>query len=110
SGLVLGFIDAGPFILLETPHAALAAPYHRNVKGNAAMLDVFLAAPREAQAQLPALGGDSAAFCPAATARHAYAGVAADGLAAALGRGEVPEFLEPIPLDRTSLAVYRARH
>ena len=41
-GVVLGFIDAGPFILMETPHAALAAPYHRNIKGNAAMLDIFL--------------------------------------------------------------------
>ena len=42
-GLVLGFIDAGPLVLMQTPHAVLAAPYHRNIKGNAAMLRSFRA-------------------------------------------------------------------
>ena len=109
-GLVLGFIDAGPFMLMETPHAVLAAPYHRNVKGNAAMLDVFLG-PRRARprARLAALGVDYVAFCPGAPERHNYAAAAPDGLAAALARGEVPDFLERIPLDGTDLAVYRAR-
>ena len=46
-GLVLGFIDAGPFILMETPHSVLAAPYHRNLKGNTAMFDVFLGRPED---------------------------------------------------------------
>ena len=63
-GLVLGFIDAGPMILAETPHSALAAPFHRNLKGNAAMFDVFLGRPDEAGARLAALGVDYVAFCP----------------------------------------------
>ena len=66
----------------------LAAPYHRNVKGNAAMLDVFLGRPDEAAARLAALGVDYVAFCPGAPERHNYAAAAPEGLAAALARGE----------------------
>ena len=109
-GLVLGFIDAGPFVLMETPHSVLAAPYHRNGKGNAAMLDVFLAPPQQAAKRLAALGVDYVAFCHGAPERHNYAAAAPDGLAAALGRGEVPDFLERLPLAGTDLAVYRVRH
>ena len=109
-GLVLGFIDAGPFVLMETPHAVLAAPYHRNIKGNAAMLDVMLASPDAAAARLQALGVDYVAVCPGAPERYNYAAYAPDGLLAALSRGEVPDFLERLPLDGTDLAVYRPRH
>jgi hypothetical protein len=106
-GLVLGFIDAGPFILMETPHAVLAAPYHRNVKGNTAMLDGFLSPPEAAR--LKALGVDYVAFCPGAPERYNYAAAAPAGLAASLSRDEVPTFLERIALDGTELAVYRPR-
>jgi hypothetical protein len=108
-GLVLAFVDAGPFLLLETPHAVLAAPYHRNVRGNAAMLDVFLAAPQEAKARLAALGVDYIAFCPGAPERYNYVRSAPEGLAATLTRGETPAFLERIPLGGTDLVVYRRR-
>jgi hypothetical protein len=108
-GLVLAFIDAGPFLLMETPHAVLAAPYHRDIKGNAAMFDVFLGAPNEAAARIAALGVDYIAFCPGAPDRFTYAAKAPRGLAAALGRGEVPDSLERIALDGTDLTVFRAR-
>jgi hypothetical protein len=109
-GLVLGFIDAGPFILMETPHSVLAAPYHRNIAGNAAMFDVFLGAPSEAAARLAARSVTYLAFCPGAPERHNYAAAAPEGLAAVLARGETPAFLERIPLAGTALEVYRVRH
>ena len=108
-GLVLGFIDAGPLLLMETPHAVLAAPYHRNVRGNTAMLDVFLAPPNEAAVRLAALGVDYVAFCRGAPERHNYAAAAPEGFAAALSRGEVPDGLERIALDGTELVVFRRR-
>jgi hypothetical protein len=109
-GLVLAFIDAGPFLLMETPHAVLAAPYHRDTRGNAAMFDVFLGTPSDAAARIAALGVDYIAFCPGAPDRYSYAASAPDGLAAALGRGEVPDFLERVALDGTDLMVLRPRH
>jgi hypothetical protein len=108
-GLVLAFIDAGPFLLMETPHAVLAAPYHRDIKGNAAMFDVFLGTPSEAEARIAALGIDYIVFCPGAPERYNYAASAPDGLAAALGRGEVPSFLERITHEGTDLTVFRSR-
>jgi hypothetical protein len=108
-GLALGFIDAGPLILMETPHAVLAAPYHRNITGNAAMLDVFLAVPDEAVSRLAALGMDYLAFCPGSPERHNYTAAAPEGLAAALGRGEIPVGFERIALEGTELMVLRRR-
>jgi hypothetical protein len=106
-GRVLAFIDAGPFVLMETPHSVFAAPYHRNVRGNAAMLDLFLGRPDNTR--VAALGVDYVAFCPGAPERHNYAAAAPDGLAAVLGRGETPDFLERIPRERTDLVLYRRR-
>jgi hypothetical protein len=108
-GLVLGFIDSGPLILMTSAHSVLAAPYHRNIAGNEAMLDVFLAAPADAQARLAARHMDYVAFCPGGPERFNYAQAAPDGLAARLGRGEVPGFLEPLTSD-TPLSIYRVKH
>ena len=108
-GLVLAFIDAGPFILLETPHAVLAAPYHRNVAGNGAMLDVFLATPGKARGYLASLGVDYVAFCAGSPERYNYAAAAPDGLAATLARNEVPDFLEALPIGGNDITVFRVR-
>ena len=108
-GLVVGFIDAGPYILMMSGHSVLAAPYHRNVAGNGAMFDVFLLRPEQARRRLAELRVDFVAFCPGAPERFAYAAQAPDGLAATLGRGEVPDFLAPVPLGPTPLVLYRVR-
>ena len=73
------------------------------------MFEVFLGRPDDAGARLAARGVDYVAFCPGAPERHNYAAAAPEGLAAALSRGEVPEALEPVPIEGTDLAVYRRR-
>jgi hypothetical protein len=88
-------------------HSVLAAPYHRNVKGNGAMFDVFLSPPGEARRRLAELGVYYVAFCAGAPERFSYAALAPGGLAATLGRGEVPDFLAPVPLAGTPLTLYR---
>jgi len=108
-GRVLAFIDAGPFILLESDHAVLAAPYHRNQVGNLAMLDMFLAAPDAAQARMAARGIDYVAFCPGAPERYNYVAAAPDSLVALLSKNQPPGFLERIPADATDLVIYRVR-
>jgi len=108
-GRMLAFIDSGPFILMESEHSVLAAPYHRNQPGNIAMLDMFLSTPDDAKIQMTAHGIDYIAFCPGAPERYDYAAGAPTGLAAALSRNEVPDFLERIPLAATDLVIYRVR-
>jgi len=106
-GLVLGFIDAGPLILMQTPHAVLAAPFHRNTTGNLAMLDVMLARPEDAVSRLASLGVDYVAFCPGAPERYTYAAAAPQGLAAALAQERVPAGLTRIDPGHADLRIYR---
>ena len=61
------------------------------------------------KAEMAARGIDYVAFCPGAPERYNYAAVAPKSLVAALGRNEIPGFLERIPLDSTDLAVFRVR-
>ena len=109
-GRVLAFINSGPFILMQTDDAVFAGPYHRNQAGNLAMLDMFLAPPPEAEKLMVEHDVAYVAFCPGAPERYAYSEHAPHGLAAALGKNEVPTFLQRVPLTGTDLAVYRVRH
>ena len=108
-GRVLAFVDAGPFILMESPHAVFAAPYHRNQAGNLAALEMFLVRPDEARTRMKQHAVSYVAFCPGAPERYQYAALAPDGLAARLGRNDAPVFLEKLPLAGTDLSVYRIR-
>ena len=108
-GQVLAFIDAGPFILLNSEQTVLAAPYHRNQAGNLAMLDMFLAAPDDAKARMATRGIDYVAFCPGAPERYNYVAAAPDSLVAALSKNQPPGFLDRIPADATDLVIYRVR-
>jgi hypothetical protein len=49
SGTVIAPIDAGPYLLAGTGHRLIAAPYHRNNAGNAAMYRFLLASPEAAR-------------------------------------------------------------
>jgi hypothetical protein len=96
-GRVMAPIDIGPAILLETGHDIFAAPYHRNNAGNLATLELMLAPPPMAHRILSDHHVDYVVICRKAP-DQAVIDRAPDGLAARLGRGETPEFLEPIDL------------
>ena len=106
-GRILAFIDSGPFILMQSGHAVLAAPYHRNQAGNIAMLDIFLGSPEDARIQMERHGIDYVAFCAGAPERYQLASLAPRSLAAALAANEPLRFLERLELVGTNLAVYR---
>lgn len=108
-GRVMAPIDLGPAILLETDHAVFAAPYHRNNDGNAAMLRLMLAPVPTARQMLADRRVDYVVMCSAAPDRDLVK-LAPEGLAARLGRGEIPDFLEPLDLDPThTISVWRVR-
>jgi hypothetical protein len=97
-GRVMAPIDSGPAILAATAHSVFAAPYHRNNAGNRAMLDAMLAAPDAARRLLADRRVDYVLVCPAAPDQKDFEAMAPDGLAAGLGRGEAPDFLERVEL------------
>src|ERR1700682_3108873 len=108
-GRVMAPIDLGPMILANTDHAVFAAPYHRNNDGNLAMLKLMLAPVPTARQILSDRRVDYVVICATAPEQDVVK-LAPDGLAARLGRGETPDFLERLDLDPThKISVWRVR-
>ncbi|QWG12718.1 hypothetical protein KMZ29_24020 [Bradyrhizobium sediminis] len=109
-GRVMAPIDLGPAILAATGHTVFAAPYHRNNDGNLAMVNAMLSAPEAAQRILSDRQVDYVVICAASPDQKDFVKSAPDGLAARLGRGETPDFLQPLDLDPTrKLTAWRVR-
>jgi hypothetical protein len=96
-GLVLNLIAFGPYVLAETPHRVLAAPYHRNRDGILDTVAAFTAEPAQAHAILVARRVDYIAFCASSRELDHLAEPGSAALAAALKRGEPPSWLEAMP-------------
>jgi hypothetical protein len=102
-------IDLGPTILAETDHTIFAAPYHRNNDGNVAMFKLMLAPIPAARQILSDRHVDYVVICSAAPEQD-FIKLAPDGLAARLGSGETPDFLEPLDLDPAhKISAWRVR-
>lgn len=63
AGRVMAGIDLGAYLIAGTHHSAIAAPYHRNNAGNAAMYRFFLGAPDRARAIARHWGVDYVVVC-----------------------------------------------
>lgn len=108
-GRVMAPLDLGPAILAETGHEVFAGPYHRNNDGNTALIKLMLAPMATAQRILRDRGVDYVVTCSAAPDRNIIK-LAPEGLEARLGRGQTPEFLEPIDLGPAArISAWRVR-
>lgn len=94
---VMAPIDVGAYAIAAGPHRMIAAPYHRNNAGNAAMYRFFLGTPDAAQAIAARWRVDYVLLCPSdfgevdrATTRDPHR------LLAQLRRGAAPDWLTPI--------------
>jgi hypothetical protein len=109
-GLVAAPIDFGPALLLFTPHAVLAAPYHRNTEGLLTAHDLFSATDAgEAERLAAARGITHVLVCGGAPEMRLYD--ADRSLMHALVRTDrPPAWLEPVPLPPgTGLRLFRVR-
>ncbi|QUD88449.1 hypothetical protein [Phenylobacterium montanum] len=99
-GLVLADINLGPFILAQTPHSALAAPYHRMTWGVLAAHYALGAPPGEAEAQVRALGVRYIVEC------GALIRVGPGSFETTLRRGPPPPWLRPLSEPGEALQIY----
>ena len=76
----------------------IAGPYHRNNHGNRLMFDAFMAPPQQAREMLRGAGVRYMAICQG-THLGELPKTAPDGLAAALAKGEPPDWARPIDTD-----------
>ncbi len=110
-GVILSFIDLGPHILAHTSHSVVAAPYHRNMRGNLLAIDVLMASPDHARGLVDASEVDYILYCEGMTEARDYAAHAPEGLLARLQAGNSPEWLAPVVLAENSpLRLYQVAH
>ena len=107
-GLIAADIDYGPFLLALTPHAVLAAPYHRLSGGIVAAHRALASPPDEARRVLARTHADYLATCGKGPLRGLGAAERDASLYGRLQAGAVPDWLEPLPL-MGPFAVYRVK-
>jgi putative flippase GtrA len=100
-------VNIGPYLLAHTQHSVFAGPYHRDNHGNRIVVDAFLAPPDEAEHILRAAGAEVVLWC--ARDVFDFAKRAPNGFGAALARGEVPDWLAPLPESKKQLLVFAVR-
>ncbi|HUO53824.1 MAG TPA: hypothetical protein VMU18_03715, partial [Rhodoblastus sp.] len=105
-GLAIAPIETGPYLLAHTPHAVVAAPYHRDNQGNLLALHVLTGKPEAAATLARASGARWLLVCAGADPfLKAYLQQNPEGLTARLVAGKPPAWLKAVPLQGTP---YRA--
>ncbi|MDB5557931.1 MAG: hypothetical protein JWQ36_865, partial [Enterovirga sp.] len=98
---VLAPIDLGPALLLHTPHAIVAAPYHRAAAGIAATLTAFSGSEADLRREAEAAPAGLVALCRAWTEGEP------DSFAHALAAGRRVPWLEPVVAGSGDLMAWR---
>lgn len=110
AGTVLSISNLGAAMLLNTPHRAIAGPYHRNLAGNGLTLDMLMGDPAAAGRLARLNGIDYVALCPGNSETQVLAQAAQGGLLAGLLAGDVPDWLQPVEGSRgETIRLYRVR-
>ena len=115
TGVMLNQFALGAGVLVWTDHSVLAAPYHRDVDGTMTVIAAMRTSSEQARDIAVRSVADYVLVCPATPETAFYARNAADGVApdqtlsAMLGRGDVPQWLEPVDIGPSPLRVYRIK-
>ena len=97
-------IDLGAPLIYHTRHYATAAPYHRNPEALGRALNIYTGPVDVAREKMARTGATHLLYCPGLNELETYAERAPDSFAAALERGDIPNWLVPMtpPGDRQS--------
>ncbi len=95
-------IDAGPMLLLHTPHKVVATAHHRAPQALHDVIAAFTADPAKAEAIIRGRGARYVAICPGLAEAQIYRDAAPHGLMAQLSKGQAPAWLKPVPMPAAS--------
>ncbi|MGQ0587996.1 MAG: AcrB/AcrD/AcrF family protein [Sphingosinicella sp.] len=101
-GTVLTFLDLGPRLIAVTPHNAIAGPYHRNVTQIVDLMRAWRGDAANARATVERYRVDYVLICPNLSESTIYRAEAPRGFYVQLTRGQVPAWLERVPLPENS--------
>ncbi|MCJ2114026.1 hypothetical protein MKK64_22915 [Methylobacterium sp. E-025] len=106
AGTVLAPIIMGPSILMRTPHAVVAAPYHRAIPGLTAAIEGLGGSEADLRRHVAAHGVRYVIVCRTRPSQ----GLDGAAFATRLARGDVQaDWLEPLPVGGDVLKVWRVR-
>jgi hypothetical protein len=101
-GYVLTFVDLSPRLITATHHSAVAGPYHRNGNDILDVMKTFRGSRDFAKAVIDRRHIDYVLICPGMSESTLYAAYAKKGFYMQLVRGEVPAWLDEVPLPESS--------
>lgn len=101
-GYVLTHVDLGPRLITVTHHDAVAGPYHRNGQDIVDVMTAFRGTPEHAHEVIERRRIDYVLICPNMSETTIYSTAARNGFYMQLIRGQVPPWLQPVPLPRGS--------
>ena len=99
-------VDLGSHLLLETPHAVVAAPYHRNQAGVLDAFRFFNEPMAVARSIVDDRGIGLVVLCPSMPEMQGLAGRAPDSFIELLQQDALPPWLEEVTLPESALRVF----
>lgn len=104
---ILTGIDLTPRLLTITRHRYVGSGHHRAPQAIRRVIDSFIGPPEVARRIMAERGVSYLLIDPSGNEERLYSKQAPYGLMARLRRGEVPDWLQPVPLHGSSLKLWR---
>ena len=101
-GMVFTFVDLGPRVITVTHHNAVTGPYHRNGEQIGDVMNAFRGSPEQARRIMQKYHADYLLTCPNSSTTTIFMSEVPKGFYGQLSRGQVPSWLQPVPLPSDS--------
>jgi len=109
-GRVFTFVDYAPRLITLTHHDSVMGPYHRNGEQIADAMKAFRGDAQQAREIFAKYRSDYLLTCPNSSTTTIFLSEAPEGFYAQLSRGQVPDWLTPVPLpDNSPFRMWRIR-
>ena len=101
-GRVFTFVDYAPRLITVTHHDSVMGPYHRNGEQIADAMKAFRGSAEQAREIFAKYRSDYLLTCPDSSTTTIFMSEAPNGFYGQLARGNVPDWLTPVPLPENS--------
>jgi hypothetical protein len=101
-GIVFTFVDMAPRLISTTHHSSITGPYHRNGVQIADVMNAFRGDADQARRLVTKYRSDYLLICPDSSTTTIFTSEAPKGFYVQLTRGQVPNWLTPVPLPKYS--------
>jgi hypothetical protein len=102
-GLIFTFVDLGPRLITVTHHDAITGPYHRNWRQIVDVMKAWRGSADQAhQIIVDKYHSNYVLSCPDSSTTTIFMSEVPNGFYGQLTRGEVPKWLQPVPLPKDS--------